>query len=98
MMINEDCLINLEEVFVVRQGEEAIAIWNGDVISLKLKDESKYQGCVGWSIDPFYLTLSETKGSITTNYNFAWRTIEEIDILEYSSKRPKAETQSCQKK
>lgn len=98
MIITEDSRIWREEVYVVRQGEEAISLWVGDLVSLKLKDGIQYQGYVGWSIDPFYLTLSEEKDSITTNYNFAWRNIWSIDIVEYSPKRPNVEKQREQVK
>lgn len=98
MIITEDSRIHREEVYVVQQGEEAIFLWIGDMVSLILRDGSQYQGCVGWSIDPFYLTLSERKDSITTNYNFAWRNIRSIDIVEYSPKRPNVEKQREQVK
>lgn len=98
MIITEDSRIHREEVYVVQQGEEVISLWIGDVVSLQLKDGSQYQGCVGWSIDPFYLTLSEAKGSITSNCNFAWRNMRSIDIVEYSPKRPNAEKQREQVK
>ena len=88
MIITENCQMNREEVFVLSNGKESISIWEGDEVSLLLTDESKYQGCVGWSIEPLYLTLGEKKEGITNNYNFAWRNIREIDILKYSLKRP----------
>lgn len=93
MIITENCQMKREEVFVLRDGKESISIWEGDVVSLLLTDESKYQGCVGWSIDPFYLTLSEKKEGITNNYNFEWRNIREIDILTYSLERPDGQKQ-----
>lgn len=88
MIITENCQMNREEVFVLSNGKESISIWEGDEVSLLLTDKSKYQGCVGWSIDPLYLTLSEKKENIANYYNFAWRNIREIDILAYSLKRP----------
>lgn len=98
MIITEDSRIHREEVYVLRQGEETMALWIGDMVSLIPKEGIQYQGSVGWSIDSFYLTLSETKGSIAINYNFAWRNIQEIDIVDYSSKRPNAEKQREQVK
>ena len=98
MIITEDSRIYREEVYVVRQGEGAISLWIGDLVSLKLKDGSQYQGYVGWSIDPFYLTLSEEKSSITINYNFAWGNMKSIDIVEDSPKRPNVEKQREQEK
>lgn len=76
------------EIVTLKSKEQFISIWPGDKITAHLKSGHVCTGIVGWSIEPWCISVKYAKNE---SIRFDVNNIKSIEILEYSELRPETD-------
>lgn len=76
------------ELVTLKSKEQFISIWPGDKITAHLKSGHVCTGIVGWSIEPWCISLQYAKNE---SIRFDVNNIKRIELLEYSELRPETD-------
>ena len=76
------------ELVTLKSQEQFISIWPGDKITAHLKSGHVCTGIVGWSIEPWCISVQYAKNE---SIRFDVNNIKSIELLEYSELRPETD-------